>query len=148
MNQVVHATGVVPSDPETVFALLADPTGWPAWSGHDRGEVVSDGPGGPGGLGSVRAFTVGRYRSVEEVVAFERPSHFAYDLRSGLPVRGYRADVRLAPAPGGSTAITWHSEFRPLVPGTGPFLRRRLQRFIERAIEGLASHRGHFGHDA
>lgn len=140
MNQVVHAVGTVAAPPDAVFALLADPEGWPAWSGHDRGEVVSAGPGDPSGLGSVRAFTVGRYRSVEEVVAFERPGHFAYVLRSGLPVRGYRADVRLEAAPGGATSITWHSEFRPLVPGTGPFLRRRLQGFIEGAIRGLIAH--------
>jgi uncharacterized protein YndB with AHSA1/START domain len=139
MNQVVHVERSVAAPPEAVFALLADPTGWPAWSGHDRGEVVRDAPvGEPRGVGAVRAFTVGRLRSVEEVVAFEPPSRFGYELRSGLPVRGYRADVRLAPAPDGGTVVTWHSEFRARVPGTGPLIRRGLQRFIERATRGLA----------
>lgn len=140
MNQVVHSERTVAAGPEEVFALLADPTGWPAWSGHDAGEVVAEAPGDPQGVGAVRALTLGRYRSVEEIVAFERPTHFAYALRSGLPVRGYRADVRLTADPAGGTRVVWHSEFRPSVPGTGRFLARRLQRFLDGLLEGLASH--------
>jgi uncharacterized protein YndB with AHSA1/START domain len=140
MNQVVHAQARVGAPPERVFAMLADPTGWPAWSGHDRGEVVSVGTPEPQGVGAVRRFTLGRYRSVEEIVAFDRPTHFAYVLRSGLPVRGYRADVRLTPGGEGGTAITWHSEFQARVPGTGGAIRRRLQKFIEHMLVGLDAH--------
>lgn len=140
MNQVVHVEAVLPAPPEVVFAQLADPTGWPAWSGHDRGEALAPGPANEHGVGSVRAFTYGRYRSVEEVVVSDGPRHFAYVLRSGLPVRGYRADVRLEPGDEGATAISWHAEFRPVVPFTGPFLRRRLDRFIGTLLDGLAAH--------
>ena len=61
----------------------------------------------------------------------------SYVLLSGLAVRDYRADITLAPGPGGTT-ITWHSEFRSKMPGTGGLYRRSLSKFIGRCAEGLA----------
>ena len=47
----------------------------------------------------------------EEVVAYDAPSHFAYQLLSGQPLDGYRSDVRLTPLPDGGTRIVWESRF-------------------------------------
>ena len=57
----------------------------------------------------------------EKIVVFEPPSHHAYTLLSGNPVRNYRADVRLTPD-GNGTLIRWGGTFEPIVPGTGPVL--------------------------
>jgi hypothetical protein len=73
---------------------------------------------------------------VVEVVPGRR---FSYALLSGLPLRGYRANVDLTPADGGTT-IHWRSSFTPKVPGTGWIFRWALGTFIQRCVDGLAAH--------
>ena len=54
-----------------------------------------------------------------------------YALIGGnLPVRDYRGEVTLEPAPGGGTTITWRSTYRPKIPGTGGVVARRLEPFL------------------
>jgi hypothetical protein len=62
-----------------------------------------------------------------------------YALRSGLPVRGYRADVDLEPN-GQGTAIRSRSSFDPKWPGTGWLIRRRLSGITDGFVRGLAAH--------
>jgi hypothetical protein len=62
-----------------------------------------------------------------------------YELLAGLPLRGYRADIDLTPADGG-TVIHWRSRFTAKVPGTGWLYRWALGRFIQRCADGLATH--------
>ena len=47
----------------------------------------------PGGVGAIRKLGRWPVYGREEVVASEAPSHHAYVLLSGQPVRNYRADV-------------------------------------------------------
>ena len=138
MNQVVQAHETTAAPPERVFALLADTESWPKWSGHDRAELLHPGTPNRQGVGARRAFHVGRRTSVEDVVMFEPPHHLAYVLVSGLPVKGYRADVTVAALDGGGAAIDWRSTFRPTWPGSGFLIRRALQVFISRAARSLA----------
>jgi uncharacterized protein YndB with AHSA1/START domain len=118
--------------PERVWALLADARTWSRWAPFDDAEVA-DGEG----LGELRRFRTGRRTTVERVTGFEPPRRLEYELVSGIPIRDYRAEVTLATEDGG-TAIRWHSRFRAKIPGTGGFIRRRLERFIEESAEGLA----------
>ena len=69
-------------------------------------------------FGALRVFRTGRTRSCEEIIALEPGKRFGYALRSGLPLRDYRAYVDLTPD-GEGTAIHWHSTFTGKVPGTG-----------------------------
>jgi len=121
--------------PERIFALLTDATSWPRWAGpviaHGSWEREGDPP--PGGLGAIRK--VGRWPQFgrEEIVAYEPPTHHAYTMLRGQPVRNYRADVRLTPV-GAGTLIVWGATFEPLVPGTG----RLLSAFYRRLIGGFA----------
>ena len=85
----------------------------------------------------VRRFTTGRIHSTERVVERRPGEQLSYVLLSGLAIRDYRSDITLTPGPGGTT-ITWHSEFRPKVPGTGGLYRRSLSNFIGRCADGLA----------
>jgi uncharacterized protein YndB with AHSA1/START domain len=133
----VHA--VSPAPPEAVWARLADATTWPEWSGFEAAVIEQPDPTGGQGVGSRRRFTFGRTRSLEEIVAFEPPRHVAYVLLSGLPVRDYRGDVELTRTADGGTAIHWHSEFVPKIPGTGKLVVRKLGAFIDDLARALAA---------
>lgn len=127
------------ADPATVYALLADGTTWPTWSGIGSFVLREPGHGEPEGLGALREFRTGRTTSVERVVATDPGARFSYNLVKGLPLRDYRADVELTPTDGG-TSIRWHSTFFPGRPGTGRLYRFALGRFIRATVRGLAAH--------
>jgi Polyketide cyclase / dehydrase and lipid transport len=136
-RQVVHQVATSAGDPGTVYELLADGSTWPEWSPIGSFELLEPGGGTPEGLGAVRRFTTGRIHSTELVVERRPGEQLSYVLLSGLAIRDYRADITLAPGPAGTT-ITWHSEFRAKMPGTGGLYRRSLSNFIGRCAEGLA----------
>ncbi len=136
--QVIDQTATTGADPASVYALLADGSTWPQWSPIDAFTLLEAGAGSPEGLGAVRLFTTGRHRSRERVVECRPGEVFSYALESGLPLRDYTAVVTLTRAPGG-TSITWHSTFRPKVPGSGWLYRRELGKFIKQSVEGLAA---------
>ena len=124
----VHAVSDAP--PSAVFALLHDVSTWPDWADF------------PDGVGAIRAFT-GQANTREEVVAVEQDRHFAYVLLSGIPIRDYRADVRLTPTASGGTEISWQSSFTAKVPGTTRLIEKRLGAFIDDTARRLASAAAH-----
>jgi len=127
------------ADPRAVFALLVDGTTWPTWTPIDSFRLERPGRDGGESLGAIRVFRTGRIKSREEIVELVPDRRLGYILLSGLPLKGYRATVDLAPE-GDGTAINWRSTFRPKVPGTGWIYRRALTRFIQRCVDGLAEH--------
>ncbi len=118
----VEARSKAPVD--AVWALLADATTWSTWARFTRSGYEAEGED-THGVGAIRSFGVGPIRSRERVVAYAPPQHLAYELVSGLPVKGYRADVTLRPD-GDGTAITWASTWTAAWPGLGWFLRRTV----------------------
>jgi hypothetical protein len=151
MYHMVHSHGVLEidvtarstADPATVYELLADSSVWPTWSPIGSFELVRPGQGTPCGLGAIRIFRTGRVTSREEIVELIPNRRLSYTLLSGLPLRGYRADIDLTPddsGPDGGTIIRWHSRFTAAVRGTGWFYRWFLGRFIQRSADGLAAH--------
>jgi hypothetical protein len=129
----VEAFARARATPDEVWRWLADAPTWSSWSRLTRAELEQEGDPAPNGVGAIRRFGVGPGISREQVVAFEPPHHLGYVLLSGLPVLGYRADVRLTPD-GDGTLITWRSTFTPRVPGTG----RALQLFFTRWLQYFA----------
>jgi hypothetical protein len=123
---------------EAVWRVVADAPGWSRWGAWQKAELEREGDPPPAGLGAVKALTRRPVVSREEVTVFEPPARFGYRLLSGLPLRGYEAEITLADAPGGGTDITWRSQFEPKIPGTGGLFRRSLGRFIQDAAERLA----------
>jgi hypothetical protein len=127
--------------PERVFELLADATSWPRWAGPlvGRGSWEREGVPAPGGAGAIRK--VGRWPMFgrEQVIVSAPPSHHAYKLLSGNPVRNYRADVTLA-ADGDGTLITWGATFEPRIGGTGRFLEWTYERLIGSFARRLAAY--------
>ncbi len=126
--EIVEASQAPVAD---VWALLADARGWSRWARFARSELERQGSPDPDGVGALRVFGSGPFKSYEEVVGFEPPHHLAYEIRKGMPIDGYHADVHLEPVAGGGTTIRWSSSFGharaararrllPLVPARVP----------------------------
>lgn len=130
---VVELERTTTASPETVWRWLADASSWSEWTRLSRTVLEREGDPAPDGIGAIRKFSRAGGSSREEVVAFDPPRHFAYELRSGLPIRNYRADVTLTPN-GSGTRITWHSEFDRRYPGSGAL----MQRFIRFVLSDIA----------
>jgi hypothetical protein len=130
--------------PDQVFAVLADGAGWSRWAGPMivKSWWEREGTPPPGGVGAIRALGMKRVGSREEIVAYDPPTHLAYTILSGLPVRDYRADVRLTPD-GSGTRIEWSGAFTAKAPGTagaiGVFLRLTIGSFVRRLGRYAAS---------
>lgn len=125
----VHTT----ARPEQVWDLLVDAPNWPRWSRIPKASYEREGDPAPHGVGAIRNFGTGPMVSREEVVAFEAPHHFAYVLLSGLPIRGYRADVHLVPD-GTGTEIEWSGGFDATSRLQGAFWNAVLRSVIIRTI--------------
>jgi len=101
--------------------------------------VEREGDPAPGGIGAIRK--VGRWPmfGYEQIVAYEPPSHHAYTMVKGNPVRNYRADVRIVPD-GQGALVTWSASFDALVPGTGAMLTAFYRRLIGDMAKRLAAY--------
>jgi hypothetical protein len=137
-EQLIDRQAWSPASPAAVYRLLRAGETWPDWSPIDGFELEHEGAEGGESLGAIRVFRTGRTRSREEIVELVPDRRFSYALLSGLPLRGYRADVDLEPHDGGTT-IRWRSHFRAKLPGTGFLFRRFLGGFIQRCVDGLAA---------
>lgn len=105
-----EATSIAPI--EIVWHLLSTVETWPTWSLHQVARLERPGSPIADGLGAIRQLgRTPKKVNREEVVAFDPPNHFAYQILSGLDVDHYRADVRLAPTSDGGTHIIWESRF-------------------------------------
>ena len=129
-------TAVSSAPIETVFAVIADAPGWSRWNRAIRRAAWEvEGVPAPGGVGAVRALGAAKGPlSRERIVAFDPPRHLAYVIDSGpMPVRDYRADVRLTVTDDGGTSISWIGSWSTRVPGVSGFLTRTVQGFASGA---------------
>ncbi|WP_018653662.1 SRPBCC family protein [Actinomadura flavalba] len=143
MPLTFETTAITTAPAEQIFKHLAVAEAWNEWGPFPtRSRRERAGAERLNGVGAIRKIPPAR----EEVVAYEPSSHYAYIALSGLPVRSYRADVRLEPR-AGNTQIRWSAEFEPRFPGTGALTRfavralltslaRRLARHVERCEPG------------
>jgi uncharacterized protein YndB with AHSA1/START domain len=136
-NHEIDVTATTRASPETVYGLLRDGATWPEWSPLGSFELEQAGEPESEGVGAIRVFKTGWIKSREQIVELVPQRRLSYVLLSGFAIRDYRADVDLEPA-GDGTLIRWHSSFNPKVPGTGWLFRRRLGRFIDEMVQGLA----------
>jgi uncharacterized protein YndB with AHSA1/START domain len=134
--QTIEIERTSPAGVDAVWELLADSASWPSWTPIDRHVEVS--PGDDDGVGEIRVFETGRRRVREEILERRAPLRLAYELRAGLAVRDYRAEVDLAPA-GEGTRIRWQTRFKSAVPGTGWLYRREIAKATESFVEGLSA---------
>lgn len=137
--QTIDVTAHSRTGADTLYALLADGATWPTWSPIGSFELERPGETEREGLGAIRVFRTGRVASRERLVELVPGRRLSYVLLSGLPLRGYRADVDLTPD-GAGTTIRWRSTFSAKVLGTGWLYRLILGRFIQRCADGLAAY--------
>jgi len=123
----VHAV----APPEVVFEVLADATRWHEWAGFSvaTSEWETEGDPAPGGVGAIRRLGRAPMYGREQITEYDAPVHMAYTILSGIPVRGYHADVDLRADETGTT-IRWTAAFEPKVPGTGALLAAVLKRTV------------------
>ena len=68
--------------------------------------------------------------SRERIVEFDAPNHQAYVIVSGpMPVKNYRADVRLTSTAEGGTKISWRGSWTTKVPLVSGFLTKAVRGF-------------------
>jgi hypothetical protein len=134
----IDAEALSQARPEVVWRLLADVSTWSSWGPWQEATLAREGKPDPDGVGAVRRLRRGPVVTTEEVVGFDPPRRLAYDLRSGLPLRDYHAEVTLSPADGTGTRIRWQSTFDGAQPGVGAVLRPLLARFVADVARRLA----------
>jgi hypothetical protein len=132
----VHAA----APPDVVFAVLADATRWHEWAGVmiATSEWEREGDPPPGGVGAIRRLGRAPVYGREQIVEYDPPVHLAYTIVSGIPVRGYHADIDLRVDATGTT-IRWSGAFEPKVPGTGALLARVLRHVVLGYARGAAA---------
>ena len=121
--------------PEAVFALLGNSATWPDWTPVDSFELIE--AGDADGLGEVRLFRTGNVRVREEIVERVPGRRLTYELRAGLAVKDYRAEIDVEPTEEGCE-VRWHTTFRAKVPGSGWMYRRALDKMTRQFVDGLA----------
>jgi hypothetical protein len=134
----VETTAVAAAPIGVVWTLVADITTWSQWGQWDETTREREGVPAPDGVGALRRFRRGRRVHTEEVVAFEVPRRLAYEVREGLPVRDYHAEVTLESV-GGGTRIRWTSDFDGANPIGGVAVHQVLKRFFPATARALAS---------
>lgn len=136
----INVNAVTPASAAVVYGLLADGSSWPAWSAIESVEIERPGDAPPEGVGAIRVNRRGRTTGRDQITELVLNQRLEYRTLSGVPVRDYVGEVDLTPAPGGGTAIHWHSSFFPKAPGMGWLLETGLRRFLQQCVTGLAEH--------
>lgn len=123
---------------EAVFDLLTDHANYKNISLLRTSEFVRAGEPEPNGVGALRRMSVIGPAQIEEITEFERPTRFAYRLRSGLPVRDHVGTVELAQTEAG-THIAYCVRSTPSlpIPGLGLVLGMVLRQGISGMLDGI-----------
>ena len=137
ITQSISATRKIAAPVSAVWALVDHVETWSTWGPFETAELERTGSTNRGGVGAIRRFRRGTWTTREEVTVYQPGRRVGYRLLSGIPVRDYTAEVTLEQS-GARTRVTWEATFRPMIPGTGRALRRRLAVFVSEVLEDLA----------
>lgn len=123
---------------EAVFDRLTDHANYKNMSPLRSSELLRPGSPEPNGVGAVRRMGLIGPMQTEEIILFERPTRFGYQLRSGLPVRDHVGTVELAQTEAG-TDITYSVRSTPSlpIPGLGFVLQVILKQGISGLLDGV-----------
>jgi len=124
-HHTVRVGRIIEAPIDVVWAMLADARSYSSWALMRVSVLEREGVPAPDGVGAIRNFGSAGVMSREEVVVFDPPHHLAYVLLAGLPIRAYRADVRLTELGPRSCRIGWAGEFE-----SNPVVGAIMQRFL------------------
>jgi hypothetical protein len=128
---------------EAVFdAIAADPSTWHWFPGFTTGRYVSP---SPHGVGAIREVKVGPSIYRETIIAYDRPTRWAYRVdETTIPLaRALVEEWAVAPAPSGAVvrwtfAIDPRIMFRAIGPAASAVLRRTFRRAMANLGASLA----------
>jgi uncharacterized protein YndB with AHSA1/START domain len=130
----VDAEGTAAAAAETVWSLLADASRYAEWGPWDGSGDRDLGGKQSGDVGTVRWLRWGNTTTVERVTEVEPGKRMVYTVVKGIPVRNYRAEVRVAPI-GLGTHIYWAAEWdRTLL---GRIVARKLRSIYPQIMASL-----------
>ena len=135
----VAAQSVISTAPEAVWALVADATRYPQWGPWSAAGYRGTAGHAPGAVYWLRSASraYGRYvTSVERVEEIDQDRRIVYTVVGGMPVRGYRGEVTLTPAPGG-TRINWTASWDKTL--LGRLVWRGLRDFFPAVLASLTT---------
>jgi uncharacterized protein YndB with AHSA1/START domain len=130
----VEAEAVSQAAPEAVWPLVADADRYSQWGPWQASGYLSNGDGA--GVDAVRWMQLGHTRTVERVLAADRPGRLVYTVIKGIPVRNYRAEVTLTQA-GDGTRIRWVASWDRTLRGR--IVHRALRAFYPRMMAQLTA---------
>lgn len=136
----VRVTARVAASRSAVFAAVVDPGTWPHW--FPGVHAASYESGTPYGIGTIRQAHVGRSHWVEELIAWDTNSRWAYTvLRSTVPLARAQIEVFDFREAEGGTEVEWTLALEPrLLARLGtPFMPSVVNRLFRRAMHDLES---------
>ena len=110
------------------------------WSASSRVDLEVEGSPDRNGTGAIRVFHTGIVRAREEITAFDPPNRMTYRALSlPLPVRNYRAEMRLVSDENGNgCTLHWESWFEATIPLTAGTSRRIMSSSVAKMAVGIA----------
>jgi carbon monoxide dehydrogenase subunit G len=139
---VVHvAEATIDAPRNAVFDAIAEPQGWKHWFPGVRDASYTTPP--PHGVGTIREANVGGTRWVEEMIAWEDPTRWAWTvLRSSVPFAQAQVESFEFMEAAGRTRVRWTLAIEPrLLTRLGtPLAGRMISRLLRHAMENLAKY--------
>lgn len=138
---VVHVCDAAVAAPRAaVFSAFAEPRSWKDWFPGVRSACYASPP--PHGVGSIREADVGGTHWVEEMIAWEAETRWAYTVTgSSAPLASAQVEVFEFSDAQDGTRVRWTLACEPrlLMRLGGPVAPQVIRRVFERAAENLGS---------
>ncbi|OBI45403.1 SRPBCC family protein [Mycobacterium sp. E796] len=100
-----------------------------------RSTLDREGVPAPNGVGAIRRLVMVGPPFVEEIVAYERPTGYAYKMLSGAPTRDHIGTIRLRPTDTG-TEVSWHLRSTLKIPGVDWLMLPVFKKVIDQLLRG------------
>ena len=118
--RTVTVTRTLDAPIEKVFDVLADHAGYKLFPGIKDSRLEKPGAPDRNGVGAVRHIDIGRGWFREKITQYERPTRLDYLItETSLPLEHRGGSLRLEPAAGGGTQVTWTTTIRGTTPLIG-----------------------------
>ncbi len=125
--------------PSEIYRAATEVDQMASWmAGLQSGAYEARAPDEPISIGMVRRLSFGSVADVEEIVAANPPSVFAYRITGGMPVSNHLAVMLLELVGDGSTRFSWHQYFDGAAFSPIAMIQKRqLNGFVSTSLETL-----------
>ena len=125
---------------ETVFDAMTDHRAIADYMWACRRSTLDrEGIPAPNGIGAIRRLVFVGPPFVEEIIAYERPTRYAYKMLSGAPTRDHIGTIQLRETATG-TEVSWQLSSTLKVPGVDRFMLPVFKKVIDELLKaGIAA---------